>query len=576
MKMKNASLQGKLVRLLTLALVLTLATLIADHMLSDNLVKKETVYQYQNLLDERVKRLDDALEAEGVSMVLFANNNAHIGSLKRAENTEDFYFSTLRAKRDMDVLALSSLSNAAFFLRYNDETTYCGISRYSALSAYESRDLERYIKGTDLDEVNTKNRWKLVHMGDSWFFLYGFTQRDCAFGLCLEVEQLLNSLGLEVNGQSSLAMFSGQEEMITNSETFSTADIDENVLLAMDGATYYDNSNFIVSSYAQNLERPIYYIRENTFSNNLKNSVLLLRVVTLIIAIVYFLTTIGGYYSIYKPLWALKSRISDVRDGQLKTTIEILPTTPREFAETYQLFNEMIHEIENLKISSYEMELEKQKSEIQFLSMQIEPHFYLNSMKYLYALAQRKQYSTVQEILIRLSNYFRYLTYDSQKLVALSEEIQHTKDYLSIVTSGVQSKMKISMAVAQEAENMMVPKLFVQTFVENAVKYAVKDDGSLNAAITADVIGTDDPYLSMMIRDDGNGFAEEYLDGVKESGFVLSDNHVGLSNLYHRLLLIFGEKIYMNVSNQDGGGALIEVMIPALKNVDELLGGKES
>ena len=574
-EVKNQSLRKKLICLLAIGVALTFAALIADHVISDNLVRRETVYQYQNLLDERVRRLDDALHSEAVSMVLFANNNTNISSLKRAEDETNTYFSGLRAKKDMDVLALSSLSDAAFFFRGGDETTYCGISRYSSLSAFESRDLEKFIKDATASEMNTGNKWKLVRVGESWFFLYSFCQQDCAFGLCLEAGNLLKSLGLETGEQSALLLLTDEELAIADSPDFSTKDF-ENLPGILGGQSGVDRKDLLVSSYAQNLERPIYYIRKKAFSDNMEMGIFLLRITTFVIALIFFLYSVSSYYSIYRPLERLKSRISAVRDGQMQTTIEIRPETPREFAETYQLFNEMTSEIKSLKISSYEAELEKREYEKQFLSMQIEPHFYLNSMKYLYALAQRKQFGMIQEILILLSNYFRYLTYDSQKLVELADEIQHAEDYLSIVTAGVQSKIKISLSVMPEAESALVPKLFVQTFVENAVKYAVRDDGSLTADISVNVIGTDDAYLTMVIRDNGKGFSPEYIRLIEENGFAVSNEHIGLSNLYHRLLLIYGQEIYMNIQNQDEGGALIEVMVPVIHNAADAAGGREA
>ena len=423
--------------------------------------------------------------------------------------------------------------------------------------------------------MNTGNKWKLVRVGESWFFLYSFCQQDCAFGLCLEAGNLLKSLGLETGEQSALLLLTDEELAIADSPDFSTKDF-ENLPGILGGQSGVDRKDLLVSSYAQNLERPIYYIRKKAFSDNMEMGIFLLRITTFVIALIFFLYSVSSYYSIYRPLERLKSRISAVRDGQMQTTIEIRPETPREFAETYQLFNEMTSEIKSLKISSYEAELEKREYEKQFLSMQIEPHFYLNSMKYLYALAQRKQFGMIQEILILLSNYFRYLTYDSQKLVELADEIQHAEDYLSIVTAGVQSKIKISLSVMPEAESALVPKLFVQTFVENAVKYAVRDDGSLTADISVNVIGTDDAYLTMVIRDNGKGFSPEYIRLIEENGFALSNEHIGLSNLYHRLLLIYGQEIYMNIQNQDEGGALIEVMVPVIHNAADAAGGREA
>ena len=45
-------------------------------------------------------------------------------------------------------------------------------------------------------------------------------------------------------------------------------------------------------------------------------------------------------------------------------------------------FRTMIHQIRKLKITLYERELEKQKIEMDYLKMQIRPHFYLNCLNF--------------------------------------------------------------------------------------------------------------------------------------------------------------------------------------------------
>lgn len=49
-------------------------------------------------------------------------------------------------------------------------------------------------------------------------------------------------------------------------------------------------------------------------------------------------------------------------------------------------FRTMIHQIRKLKITLYERELEKQKIEMDYLKMQIRPHFYLNCLNFIYSM----------------------------------------------------------------------------------------------------------------------------------------------------------------------------------------------
>ena len=40
--------------------------------------------------------------------------------------------------------------------------------------------------------------------------------------------------------------------------------------------------------------------------------------------------------------------------------------------------------------------------------------------------------------------------------------------------------------------------------------------------------------------------------------------------------MIYGQEIYMNIQNQDEGGALIEVMVPVIHNAADAAGGREA
>lgn len=58
-----------------------------------------------------------------------------------------------------------------------------------------------------------------------------------------------------------------------------------------------------------------------------------------------------------------------------------------EFSEMKETFNSMLESIRNLKVSAYEQQLQAQEAKLQYLQIQIRPHFYLNCLKNLYALS---------------------------------------------------------------------------------------------------------------------------------------------------------------------------------------------
>ena len=101
-----------------------------------------------------------------------------------------------------------------------------------------------------------------------------------------------------------------------------------------------------------------------------------------------------------------------------------------EFAEAGKVLNQRSEEISQLKISVYEEQINRQKVELDYAQLQIRPHFYINCLNNIYSLAKNKEYDEIQETILSLSDYFRYVFRNSQKLVTLTEELHCVKSYI--------------------------------------------------------------------------------------------------------------------------------------------------
>ena len=54
-------------------------------------------------------------------------------------------------------------------------------------------------------------------------------------------------------------------------------------------------------------------------------------------------------------------------------------------------FNELADEIANLRIQSYEKQIDLQETELKCVRLQIRPHFFLNAMTTISSLSQREK-----------------------------------------------------------------------------------------------------------------------------------------------------------------------------------------
>jgi two-component system sensor histidine kinase YesM len=160
-----------------------------------------------------------------------------------------------------------------------------------------------------------------------------------------------------------------------------------------------------------------------------------LRSVNAAVAFVVLVMVLGFFlflrWTVLKPLRQLMGAMTSLQEGNWESRLAAVSSS-REFEVVNQTFNEMVGQIHHLRISVYEEQLHAQKSELLSLRLQINPHFFLNSLNILYQLAQTKSYALIQELTMALAKYFQFMSRTKSDVVWLREEWEHVRTYLRI------------------------------------------------------------------------------------------------------------------------------------------------
>lgn len=282
----------------------------------------------------------------------------------------------------------------------------------------------------------------------------------------------------------------------------------------------------------------------------------------LMILVPVFLYLIKKY--VEKPIYTLATTMDQIAEGDLDITVEE-GYRITELSKLVHAFNHMIQRIKQLKIEKYEVKLEAQKASMQYLQLQIKPHFYANVLNIIFSLAERKDYVTIQKFSHSIVNYSRYMFHDASELVELQREIEHVNNYMEI--QGIRYMMQIAyeIMVPDTLKSALIPPFVIQSFVENSVKYAFSTKNNSKILIQAE---TDEnkEYLIIQIRDNGAGYSEEILhkdwEEKNESG------HIGLTNVYRRLKIIYHDKAEIHLHNDNGAVAVIKVPYISVDNTE--------
>ena len=234
-----------------------------------------------------------------------------------------------------------------------------------------------------------------------------------------------------------------------------------------------------------------------------------------------------------------------------------------EFREMTTAFNDMVEEIDDLKIENYEKQLSRQKLEALYLKQQITPHFMINCLNTIYQLTENNHADLARQMLQNLSVHLRY-TLSSGQTVSLLEELKLVKNYVELSSIRYPGALRLLPSCEESLHNATVVPLMLLNFVENTVKYEVVMGKVLDIHI--DVTAREKNQctrLHICIWDTGRGFSENMLAVLQNlDTYVNSEQeHIGITNVVLRLRQIFPDAAF-TFCNRSGAGAQITIDFP--------------
>ncbi|MEB2774414.1 histidine kinase [Algoriphagus sp. D3-2-R+10] len=122
-------------------------------------------------------------------------------------------------------------------------------------------------------------------------------------------------------------------------------------------------------------------------------------------------------------------------------------------------------------------EMEKQKAigELNFLKTQLNPHFLMNALNNIYALARKKSEETTNAILL-LSDILRHVLYEAGKSkISIKQEIDFIHNYIKMekLKFTEENAPNINFNVNIRNADLLIEPLILMTLVENAFKHGV-------------------------------------------------------------------------------------------------------
>lgn len=202
-----------------------------------------------------------------------------------------------------------------------------------------------------------------------------------------------------------------------------------------------------------------------------------------------------------------------------------------------------------------ELVLNAQRSELKALRAQINPHFLFNALNTIAGLIPRHP-DRAEQTIEQLAEVFRYtLRRSEREWVRVAEEMDAVRAYLEIEHARFGDRLRFRLESSEEAGDVRIPAMIVQTLVENAVKHGISEvAGAGMVEVRVDMA---ESFVRIAVRDSGPGFAA----GTSVEG---SDAGYGLRNIRERLNGYFGPAARLKIGRDAARGmTLVTVDLPS-------------
>ncbi len=221
--------------------------------------------------------------------------------------------------------------------------------------------------------------------------------------------------------------------------------------------------------------------------------------------------------------------------------------------------------LENLRLRERRLEHEKReqelvlnanRSELKALRAQVNPHFLFNALNTIASLIPRHP-DRAEKTIEQLAEVFRYtLRRSDREWVTLEEELEAVRAYLDVEQERFGDRLAVRVACTDEAMDVRIPAMVVQTLVENAVKHGV---GGIRTQARVEIEATVDASgISIQVRDNGPGFPPTAVGGVPAG-----NGGYGLRNIRERLHGHFGDAASLDIGRDSAlGMTVVAIRLP--------------
>lgn len=263
-----------------------------------------------------------------------------------------------------------------------------------------------------------------------------------------------------------------------------------------------------------------------------------------------------------KPTKKLVDSMTAYQEGNFDSRFKV--ESQDEISQIGMVYNQMADKVQNLIEKNYTLEIANREAEIEFLKMQINPHFLYNCLDTISWLGFSNGNSEITDLAVALGKFLR-ASIKREDYYTIKQEMEVVDNYLFIQKYRFGDKIEIRHNIPDEVLNFYIPSFIIQPVIENSIVHGLEEQIE-KGILWINIQLCDNKYLQFNLTDNGKGMDEEQLKQVIQN---YSDKNkkssIGLSNVYRRLNLLYGEACEFHVTSVAGEGTEVTFRIPVMQ-----------
>lgn len=229
--------------------------------------------------------------------------------------------------------------------------------------------------------------------------------------------------------------------------------------------------------------------------------------------------------------------------------------------------NKLTNTIYKDKLREQESDLARKNAELLALQSQINPHFLFNALESIRMHSILKGENETAEMVQRLAVMERQNVEWHDDAVTIQEEEEFIDAYLQLQSYRFGERISFDIDISEECKKMLIPKLTLVTFVENACIHGVESKATQGWIFVR--VNKEGDNIVIEVEDTGDGMDEKDVIQLQRKmndvtiAAVKKAKHVGILNACLRIKMMFKDQAKFTIESEKGIGMSVIITIPA-------------